>query len=89
VLPAKAGGGVLAQYASWRWIFAVGAVLVAAATVLVVRLVPATFGQAGGRYDWRGIVALSVAAITLLVALTLVVSNAAAVAAAPPLPPRG
>lgn len=68
-----AGGGVLAQYASWRWIFVVGAVLVAAGFVLVLALVPGTPDRASGRYDWRGTIALGAAAIGLLTALTLVV----------------
>lgn len=37
-----AGGGLLAQYASWRWIFVAGAVLVAAGLGAVLALVPAT-----------------------------------------------
>lgn len=73
-----ASGGVLAQDASWRWIFAVGAVLVAVGLGSVLALVPATGDRAGGRYDWRGTVALGTAAIGVLVALTLVVSLGAA-----------
>ena len=68
-----AGGGLLAQYASWRWIFVAGAVLVAAGLGAVLALVPATGDRAGGGYDWRGTIALAIAAIALLVALTLVV----------------
>lgn len=68
-----ATGGLLAQYLSWRWIFAVGAVLVAAATGAVLAWVPAADDRAGGGYDWPGTAALSVAAVGLLVALTLVV----------------
>lgn len=68
-----AGGGLLAQYASWRWIFVAGAVLVAVGLAAVLALVPATRDQAGGGYDGRGTVALGVAAIGLLAALTLVV----------------
>src|SRR5207248_3829113 len=67
------GGGLLAQYASWRWIFVVGALLVAAGFGLVLALVPRTAESAGGGYDWRGTTALAAAAIGLLVALTLVV----------------
>lgn len=68
-----AGGGLLAQYASWRLIFVAGAALVAAGFGLVVALVPRTAEQAGGGYDWRGTAALAVAAIGSLIALTLVV----------------
>lgn len=66
-------GGLLAQYLSWRWIFVAGAVLVAVSFGAVLAAVPATDDRAGGGYDWPGTVALSVAAIGLLVALTLVV----------------
>jgi MFS family permease len=68
-----AGGGLLAQYASWRWIFAVGAVMVAVGFGLVTFFVPGTHERAEGKYDWRGTSALAVAAVGLLVALTLVV----------------
>jgi MFS family permease len=68
-----AGGGLLAQYASWRWIFVAGALLVAAGFGLVLALVPRTAESASGGYDWRGTTALAAAAIGLLVALTLVV----------------
>ena len=67
------GGGLLAQYASWRWIFVVGALLVATGFGLVLALVPRTAENAGGGYDWRGTTALAAAAIGLLVALTLIV----------------
>lgn len=66
-------GGLLAQYASWRWIFVAGAVLVTAGLGAVLALVPATRDRARGRYDWRGTIALGAAAIGLLTALTLVV----------------
>lgn len=66
-------GGVLAQDAGWRWLFVAGAVLVAAGIGAVLALVPAAGDSARGRYDWRGTVALAVAAVGLLTALTLVV----------------
>ncbi len=69
-----AAGGVLTEYASWRWVFGGGAVLIAAATVLLLRLVPATSERAAGGYDMRGTVTLSLASVTLLLALTLIVS---------------
>lgn len=68
-----AGGGLLAHYASWRWIFVAGAILVAAGFGLVAALVPRTAEHAGGEYDWRGTVALAAAAICSLIALTLAV----------------
>ena len=66
-----ASGGLIAQYASWRWIFAAGAGMVAAGFVLVLLLVPRTFEHAGGSYDWRGTLTLGSAAVGLLTALTL------------------
>lgn len=68
-----AGGGALAGYLSWRWIFIAGALLVAVGFGAVLALVPRTTERAGGGYDWRGTAALSVTAVGLLVALTLVV----------------
>lgn len=50
-----------------------GAVFVAAGLGAVLALVPATGDRARGRYDWRGTIALAVAAVGALTALTLVV----------------
>ena len=50
-----------------------GAALVAAGRASIFALVPATGDRADGRYDWRGTIALAIAAIGLLTALTLVV----------------
>lgn len=66
-------GGVLAEYASWRWIFAVGAVLVAAGTLMVWRTLPDTPERASGGFDLAGTGVLTIAVIGLLTALTLVV----------------
>lgn len=68
------GGGLLAQYASWRWIFGAGAILVAAATTILLRALPPSQGQASGGYDLRGTVILGFFAIALLIGLTLIVS---------------
>jgi MFS family permease len=70
-----AGGGALAEYVTWRAIFAVGAGLVALAAVLVARCVRDDGERARGRYDGSGTVLLAVAAIALLSGLTLVVSS--------------
>lgn len=66
------GGGVLAEYASWRYVFVAGAVLVAVDALLVHRFVPAAGDRAGGRFDRAGTVAMGAAAGALLVALTIV-----------------
>jgi MFS family permease len=66
-------GGLLAEYASWRWIFGAGAVLVAAGTVLVWRTLPSTPERATGGFDRAGTGVLTLSVIGLLTALTLVV----------------
>lgn len=66
------GGGLLAEYASWRFIFVVGAVLVGADAVLVHRSVPTTGDRATGGFDRLGTVAMGTAGGALLVALTVV-----------------
>ncbi|HVV25360.1 MAG TPA: MFS transporter, partial [Pseudonocardiaceae bacterium] len=68
------GGGLLAQYVTWRAIFAVGAGLVALAAVLVLRCVSDRTERAGGRFDLLGTVVLGVSAIALLAGVTVVVS---------------
>lgn len=67
------GGGLLAEYASWRWIFGTGAIIVAAGTALVARALPDTGGRATGGFDRVGTAVLAVAVVGLLTALTLVV----------------
>lgn len=69
------GGGALAEYATWRWIFAGGAAIVAAALVLVALLVPEVETRASGRFDLLGTAVLTVSVIALLAAFTLVVPN--------------
>src|SRR5699024_11405343 len=44
-------GGVLAQYASWRLIFALGALLVAAAMLAILRSIAETKHSPHGGYD--------------------------------------
>jgi MFS family permease len=68
------GGGALAEYVSWRAIFATSAVLVAAALPGVWRVLDDAGERASGRYDGTGTALLAVASIALLAGLTLVVS---------------
>ena len=68
-------GGVLAQYASWRLIFALGALLVAAAMLAILRWIAETKHSPHGGYDTVGTVMLATAAITLLAGLTLSTSS--------------
>ncbi|MFD2420809.1 hypothetical protein [Amycolatopsis pigmentata] len=70
-----AAGGVLAQYTSWRMIFALGAVLVFVALWLVWRRGPESAARAEGRFDTKGAVVSSISAITLLGGLTLATSS--------------
>ena len=59
-------GGVLATYASWRWIFLVNVPLGVAALVLARRLVPEGRGAGTGGLDWRGFL-LTAAGVAALV----------------------
>ena len=68
------GGGLLAQYSTWRWIFGAGTVLVTAAALLVHRYVPETRDRASGGFDVIGTAVLGLAAVGLLTALTVSVS---------------
>ena len=68
-------GGLLAEYASWRWIFVLGAVLVAGAAVVVRRRVPDSPAPAVGSFDLLGTGLLGTATVALLTALTLVVPD--------------
>ena len=67
------GGGALAQYASWRWIFAGGAAVIAIATALVWWVVPDRQDRAAGGFDIGGTVVIALSVIGMLTGLTLVV----------------
>ncbi|WP_433287772.1 MFS transporter [Pseudonocardia sp. CA-142604] len=60
-------GGVLSEYASWRWIFVINIPLGLAALLLARRLVPDLRAEDAGRLDRRGFVltALGVAALVV------------------------
>jgi EmrB/QacA subfamily drug resistance transporter len=62
--------GVIVDYASWRWLFIIGAIGVAAAIVLVHLFVPESPVKTPSRLDIPGALLLSGALISLLVALT-------------------
>jgi EmrB/QacA subfamily drug resistance transporter len=62
--------GVIVDNFSWRWIFIVGAVGIAAALVLVRRFVPESPVKTPSSVDYVGAVLLSGGLIALLVALT-------------------
>ncbi|GEL26230.1 MFS transporter [Pseudonocardia sulfidoxydans NBRC 16205] len=65
---APALGGVLANYASWRWIFIVNVPLGIAALVLALRIVPDVRGPRRA-LDWRGFLLTAGGAAALVVGL--------------------
>jgi EmrB/QacA subfamily drug resistance transporter len=66
---APALGGVLATYASWRWIFVLNLPLGIAAAVLTRRLVPDLRGADAPPLDWRGFALTAVGIAALVVGL--------------------
>jgi EmrB/QacA subfamily drug resistance transporter len=62
--------GVIVDHASWRWIFGIGAVAVAAAVVLVYLFVPESPIKTPSRVDLPGAALLSAGLLALLLALT-------------------
>jgi len=62
--------GVIVDYASWRWLFIIGAIGVATAIVLVHFFVPESPVKTPSRLDIPGALLLSGSLIALLVALT-------------------
>lgn len=62
--------GLVAQFASWRWLFAVAAVLGAVQIALVAWLVPESRVRTGGRFDVVGALGLGAALVCLLLAIS-------------------
>jgi MFS family permease len=62
--------GVVAEQASWRWLFAGAAVLGVLLVVGVLRWVDESPVRAGGRFDLPGAVGLAVALVCLLLAIS-------------------
>ena len=62
--------GALVEYASWRWLFIVGSIVVGVATIGVWRFVPESPVKTPSRLDPGGVALLSVVLVTLLIALT-------------------
>ncbi|HYH32019.1 MAG TPA: MFS transporter [Pseudonocardia sp.] len=62
--------GLVAQQASWRWLFAGAAVLGAVQFVLVLAVVRESPLRSGGRFDLPGAVGLSAALVCLLLAVS-------------------
>jgi predicted MFS family arabinose efflux permease len=62
--------GVIAQNASWRWLFAGAAVFSALLFVLLARIVPESAQRSGGRFDLPGAAGLATALVCLLLAIS-------------------
>jgi len=62
--------GVIVDHASWRWLFIVGALNIAAAAVLVARFVPESPIKTPSSVDFVGATLLSGGLVAMLVALT-------------------
>ncbi|MBB2937838.1 EmrB/QacA subfamily drug resistance transporter [Amycolatopsis bartoniae] len=66
---APVAGGLLAEYASWRWIFLVNVPLGLAALAVAVRIVPRSRAERPPPFDLAGFVLTAVAVGALIVAL--------------------
>lgn len=73
-LVAPALGGVLSEYASWRWIFLINVPLGAVALLPARRLVPDVRADDAGRLDWRGFLMAAVGIAALVAGLEGVAS---------------
>src|SRR5436190_10406756 len=62
--------GLIVDHASWRWLFVVGAVPIAVATVLVHKFVPESPIKTPSRVDFVGASLLAVGLVSMLLALT-------------------
>jgi EmrB/QacA subfamily drug resistance transporter len=62
--------GLIVDNLSWRWLFVVGSIVVAASLVLVHRFVPESPIKTPSRVDLPGAILLSLALVALLVALS-------------------
>lgn len=62
--------GLVAQHASWRWLFAGAAVVSALQVLLVTRLVRESPVRSGGRFDVPGALGLGAALVCLLLAIS-------------------
>ncbi len=62
--------GVIVDHLSWRWLFGIAAVVVAAATVAVVLLVPESPIKTRSRLDLPGAALLSIVLVTFLLGMS-------------------
>jgi EmrB/QacA subfamily drug resistance transporter len=63
-------GGVIVDYTSWRWLFIVGSIGIAAALVMVIRFVPESPIKTHSRVDYIGAALLSAGLVSLLLGLS-------------------
>lgn len=63
-------GGVVLEALSWQWLFVIGALMGAAALMLVVFVVPASAKGSATRTDWAGTVLLVVGLVSLLLGIS-------------------
>ena len=62
--------GAILEHLGWQWLFVLGSLPALVAAALIHRWVPDSPRRAAGRADWRGAALLSLALVTLLVALS-------------------
>ena len=62
--------GAILEQLGWEWLFVLGSLPALAAAGLIHRWVPESPQRSAGRADWRGAALLSLALVTLLVALS-------------------
>ena len=65
-------GGLVVDHASWRWLFAIGAIPVAAALIMTARWIPESRERHPGRLDVAGTAAITAGLLALLLAVTQV-----------------
>jgi EmrB/QacA subfamily drug resistance transporter len=62
--------GAILEHLGWQWLFVLGSLPALGAAALIHRWVPESPRRTPGRADWRGAALLSVALVTLLIALS-------------------
>ncbi|MDV3130079.1 MFS transporter [Mycobacterium sp. 21AC1] len=63
-------GGLVVDHGSWRWLFAIGAVVVIAALAMTVRWIPESTERHPGRLDLPGTAVMTAGLVLILLAIT-------------------